>query len=151
MNNFLLFLMKSTLLIILLRYISGQASRPLIFTGCGLFGLISLIAIDSFHMGRLSVCLLWSMGLMGKYKSLSYFSQSILISYYGLKILITHNIEIDIDSSFHLSFFLAFSVSVQLISSYKHGCQRMFHIHRKSSLPWGENGSVVEMFCMDIV
>lgn len=46
---------------------------------------------------------------------------------------------------------MAFSVSVQLISSSKHGCPRMLQIQRKSCLPWGEIGSVVEMFCMDIV
>lgn len=50
------FLMRFTSLIILLRFISGQTNWPLIFTGCSLFGLISLIPIDSFHMGRLSEC-----------------------------------------------------------------------------------------------
>lgn len=35
--------------------LAGQIDL-LIFTGCGLFGLISLIPIDSFRTGRLSEC-----------------------------------------------------------------------------------------------
>lgn len=70
------FLIKFTLLLSLLWYIFGQANRPLIFTGFSLFGLISLICIDSFHMGCLSECVYFDQWVQWVNTNVCYLSPS---------------------------------------------------------------------------